>query len=178
MEALEQLNQLVALGTLGMEALSIGLLALFIWGKNNPFARHVEKWALPFSLAIVLVGVVVSLVYSDYFGIAACFLCWYQRVFLYSQAILFAMALWKKDKGVADYSIALSVFGAAFALYQHYIQMVGESPFPCPASGGDCLKRFLFEYDHITFPWVAFVTFALLIILMLYVRRPRADARP
>jgi disulfide bond formation protein DsbB len=166
-----ELNDLVALGTLGMEALSITLLALFIFGKAHPATKLVERFALPFSLAVVLAGIVVSLIYSDYFGIEPCFLCWYQRVFLYPQALLFALAWWKKDARVADYSIAFSIAGSVFALYQHYIQMVGESPFPCPANGGDCLKRFLFAYDHITFPWVAFVTFALLIVVMLFVRR-------
>ncbi|MEK9177298.1 MAG: disulfide bond formation protein B [Patescibacteria group bacterium] len=177
MAALEQLNELVALGTLGMEALAVLLLAVFIWGKGTPLARLAEKWALPFSLLVVLVGIVVSLVYSDYFGIEACWLCWYQRVFLYPQVVLFAVALWKKDTRVAYYSIALSVFGAAVALYQHYLQMGGTGVLPCPASGGDCAQRFIFEYGHITFPWIALTTFALLIVLMLYVRRSGNAAR-
>jgi len=174
---LEMLNQLVALGTLGMGVLATGLLVVFIWGKGTPLARFAETWALPFSFLVVLAGIVVSLIYSDYFGMSVCWLCWYQRVFLYPQVILFAIALWMKDARVAVYSIALSVFGAAVALYQHYLQMGGESPLPCPASGGDCAQRFLFEYGFVTFPFVAFSTFALLIVLTLFVRPFGGGAR-
>lgn len=170
---LETLNHLVGLGTLGIDAGVVALLALYFFGKGSPLSRLVQAWALPLAFLFTLASIVVALIYSWYFGIVPCYLCWYQRVFLFPQVVLFAIALWKKDTGVWLYSVALSVIGACYALFNHYIQMVGESPLPCPAAGGDCLKRFLFEYGFVTFPFVSLSGFALLIILMLFVRRRR-----
>lgn len=174
MLTLEALNYLIALGTIGMQVLSVALLVLFILRKNPALAgvsHFVGSWGLWAALLLSLAGALLSLVYSEYFGIAPCSWCWFQRIFLYPQLVLFALAAYKKDYYIADYSIVLSVLGAAVALYQHYLQMGGASVLPCPASGvGDCAKRFLFEFNYITFPLVAFSTFALLFVIMLFVR--------
>jgi len=176
MPPFESLNHLVGIGTVLMQALAVLLLALFfLRGKFPMFSHLVEKWGVWFSLLLTLVSIAMAIYYSDFLGIIPCSLCWYQRIFLFPQALLFIVALWKKEAArVADYSIVLSVFGGVVALYQHYIQIVGESPLPCPASGGDCIKRFLFEFGYITFPLVAFSAFALLIIIMLFVRNRKA----
>ncbi len=82
------------------------------------------------------------------------------------------MAFLKKDRGIADYSIVLSIAGAIVALYQHYLQMGGTSVLPCPAivQAAECSQRILFEFGYITFPFVSFTAFAALIILMVFVR--------
>ena len=174
----ESLNQLVAWGTVGMQVLTIALLVLFFVRKSFPsLSAIVEKWGIWFALLLALVSAGMAIYYSDFIGIVPCGLCWYQRIFLFPQAVLFLVALFKKEAArIADYSIALSIFGGAIALYQHYIQIVGESPLPCPASGGDCVKRFLFEFGYITFPLVAFSVFALLIVVMMFVRRSASKA--
>ena len=178
MVALETLNYLIALGTIGMQVATVGLLVVFFFRKS-PWAVGITKVVsgsgLWLSLLLVIVGTALSLVYSEYFGILPCGLCWLQRVFLYPQLVLFALAAPKKDHYIADYSIVLSILGGAVALYQHYLQMGGTSTLPCPASGvADCAKRFLFEFDYITFPLVAFSSFALLFVIMLFVRQKRA----
>lgn len=170
---MESLNYLVALGAVGMQVLAVFLFALFFVRRDFPLiSKAIGKWGTWISFLIVLVSIGVSLYYSDYLGVIPCSLCWFQRIFLYPQIVLFGVALWKKESArIADYSIALSICGGVIALYQDYIQMVGESPLPCPASGGDCLQRFLFEFGYVTFPLVAFSAFALLITIMLFVRK-------
>lgn len=174
---LETLNFWVALGTVGMQILALALFALFFVRKDfSALSAWVARWALPAAFLLTLFSIGMAIYYSDFLGIIPCSLCWYQRIFLFPQAVLFVVALFKKEAArIADYSIVLSIFGGIVALYQHYIQMVGESPLPCPASGGDCVKRFLFEFGYITFPLVAFSAFALLIALMLFARR-RSEA--
>lgn len=156
-----------------MQILAVVLVAFFFIRKDFPFLSGVvARWGVWLSLLLVLSSVGMSLYYSNVLNVPACYLCWLQRVFLYPQAVLFAVALWKKESArIADYSIAFSLFGAIFSLYQHYIQMTGESPLPCPATGGDCIQRFFFEFGYMTFPLVAFSAFALLFAFMLFVRK-------
>lgn len=179
MLALETLNYLIALGTILMQVASVALLVVFFFRKQawaKKIASLASSQGLWVSLLVVTAGTVLSLVYSEYFGIIPCGLCWIERVFLYPQLILFGLAAPKKDHYIADYSIVLSVLGGVVALYHHYIQMGGNSALPCPASGAaDCAKRFLFEFDYITFPLVAFSSFAFLFVIMLFVRQNRAD---
>ena len=173
----ETVNVLLALGTLAMQVAGGAFLALFFLKDKvsdlRDAATLLQTWGLWIGFILALGGSVLTLVYSEILGFAPCGLCWLQRAFLYPLVVLFALALWKKDRGIADYVIALSIPGTLVALYQHYLQMGGSSLLPCPATAAeavDCGVRFVFEFGYITFPLMAFSLFAFLIILMLFVR--------
>ena len=178
---LETTNFLLGAGSVALEFITVALLASLFLKKKFPdledVARPFSKWGLWIGFVLTLVGTLIAFYYSDVLGYGACWHCWVQRIFFSSQAVLFAVAIWKKDRGIADYSITLSLFGAIDALYQHYLQMGGISNVPCPAVPGaiDCAERFLFEFGHVTMPWIAFVSFAFLIVVMLNVRSPRSS---
>lgn len=174
MELLFALNYWQALGVLLLQCATIGLGIAFMLRRRNALAGRIIARFSPFSLwvafALSLFASFMTLVYSDYLGIEPCPLCWWQRVFLYPQVILFGMAAWKRDSYVADYALVLSVFGAAVALYQHALQMLPGSGLPCPATGVSCAERFLFEFGYITYPLMAFTLFAFLIVTALILR--------
>ena len=172
----ESINYYLALGTLAMQIASAAFLVRFFLRKSIPdledVASFLGRWGLWLGFLFTFGGTLLTLYYSEVLGFLPCGWCWVQRVFLWPQVLLFAVALVRKDRRVADYSILFSIFGGAAALYQHYLQMGGHSILPCPASGaGDCGQRFLFEFGYITFPLMAATLFAFLIVLMLFVRR-------
>jgi len=180
MYPVETINYLLSLSTVAMQIAAVAFLALFLLRKKFPDlednAAMIGDWGLWLGLLFSAGGIVLSLFYSEVLGFASCGLCWLQRVFLYPQAVLFAVALWKKDTRIADYSIALSVLGGIVALYQHYLQMGGTAALPCPATATealDCSVRFLFEFGYITFPLMSFSLFAFLAVVMLFVRARR-----
>jgi disulfide bond formation protein DsbB len=170
-ETVSTLNYFLALGTIGMQVLTVVLLGLYFYAPGGSLGVLVSRFGVHISLALTFAASVLTLVYSEVFGFVPCGLCWLQRVFLYPQVLLLGMALWKKDVRVADYSIGLSILGALVALYQHYIQMGGAEFINCPVAGADCAKRILFEFGYITFPLMSFSAFALLIVIMLFVRK-------
>ena len=57
----------------------------------------IGKRALVLGFLISLAALAGSLFYSEIVGYEACVLCWWQRVFLYPQLVLFAIALWKNE---------------------------------------------------------------------------------
>lgn len=179
MELLPTLNYWQALGTLLLQVATIGLGAAFVLRRRNELAARIISWFTPKELwiafALSLFASFMTLVYSDYLGIEPCPLCWWQRIFLYPQVILFGMAAWKRDTYVADYSLILSVFGAGVAFYQHLLQMLPGSGLPCPAVGASCAQRFLFEFGYITYPLMAFTLFAFLIVTALIARSRRSS---
>lgn len=171
MELLTLLNTLVGMGTLVAELVVVVLIVLYT-RKDARIDTIIAAAAVPLVFALAFVGSALTLVYSMHFGIAPCPLCWMQRVFLYSQVVIFAVAYFARDIRVYLYGIALSVCGMGVALYQHLLQMsVGNLPCPASPEGVSCAKRFLFEFGHITFPWAAVVVFALIIVLLMYLRR-------
>lgn len=177
MYPVEFYNHWFGIGTLILDILVVAFLALYFLRAKLPdlasAGRLLSRWGLWIGFTLAVFGIAATLFYSEVLGLAPCAWCWFQRLFLYPQAVLFAIALYKDDRSVADYSIGLSIFGGIVALYQHYLQMGGSALIGCPSNPGpaDCAQRFLFEFNYITFPFAAVSLFAFLIVLMLFVRQ-------
>ena len=128
MPPVETLNYLLALGVLAMQIVGAGFLALYFLQKKFTYLQDIaallSRWGLWLAFLLALGATAMTLYYSEVLGFAPCGWCWVQRVFLWPQVVLFLLALWKNDRTIADYSIALSILGALAALYQHYLQMV------------------------------------------------------
>lgn len=136
-----------------------------------------EKYLVFVIFLFSLFSSLLTLVYSEYFLQIPCALCWWQRVFMYGIVVISATALWSdrngnkllEIKGIIKYILNFSILGFVFAIYQHAMQMLAlyGTHLPCPVSGEDCSKMTLFEYGHITFPWMAVVLFAFFITIIL-----------
>lgn len=178
-EYFESLNLLVTTGTLLFEIL---LVLSFI--KFLVYISSVEfrKWANGVGGMTkdfvndkldnrIMVGIfllsfassVMTLVYSEYFGLVPCALCWFGRICMYPIVILSAVAIYNKEESkILKYIITFSFIGLLVSLYHHALQMFaihGGDKLPCPTSGGDCSQISVYGYDHVTFPWMAVIIF-------------------
>ncbi len=165
------LNWLVSLAAVLMQIGTLALVAFYLIKDARAHAL-ISSYAMPAASFVAVVGLVLSLVYSEYFGVVPCGLCWSERVFLYPLAFILPLAWFRRDRSIALYGIVLAGVGALISLYHHYMQMTGGHALPCPASGvGDCAKRIIFEFGYVTFPLIAFSSFAFIIALLLFVHR-------
>lgn len=171
-------NYYISLAAIAGQIATVGLvLAFALRSRVASFGSIVDfvgRRGILIAFAASFFASFMTLFYSEFIGFEPCPLCWWQRVFLYPQVILFGMALWKKDAYVAEYSIVFSVFGLFIALYQHAMQIFPGSNLPCPATGPSCSIRVLYEFGYITFPFLAVTIFAFLLVTMLIVRARRA----
>ena len=155
-----------------MASVIIFVLLVKKFGKPNEFINVVIEFlgsnAVLGAFIIVLTSITGSIFYSEIAGFLPCSLCWWQRVFLYPQVILFGIALWKKER-VADYAIALSSVGALIASYHSYLQFGGLPLIPCAASAAaaSCAQRYFLEFGYVTIPTMSLTVFILIILLML-----------
>ena len=149
----------------------LGILIYAYFSKKDDLKKSIME---PLRNNYLLLGLIVSLTatlgslyYSEIMGYTPCLLCWYQRIFVYPQVFLFGIALWKNDKRVFRYSIALSVIGLLIAGYHYLVQMNIFTSTACSAIGysASCSDQFFTTFGYITIPMMAVTTFALLIIL-------------
>jgi disulfide bond formation protein DsbB len=179
MYTVETLNFLLGLSTLLLQAAAALLLLAYFSPALVPRAggikKFLEEWGMMLAFALSFASAALTLYYSDVLGFEPCPLCWWQRIFLYPQIILFALALWypRYRSAAVDFSIAFSVFGAGIALYHHALQMLPSGSLPCPATGASCAQRLIFEFGYITYPLMAFSLFVFLIAIMLFLRQGR-----
>jgi disulfide bond formation protein DsbB len=168
-ETIEILNFILALGGVAL-FLGVLLLTFDFLSKNRTLVVLIEKFALIGAFFLATTSVIMTLVYSEIFGFVPCGLCWLQRICLYPQALMLALAAYTKDRAFLKYGILLSIPGVIVSLYQHYLQMGGAELVTCPSVGGaaDCAERILFEFGFMTFPLMSAALFLFLIALYSY----------
>lgn len=177
-ETAQTVTEILALGTIGMQIASVLLLGVILFQKRLGAALSpVLPYALPLAFALTLAGSLLTLVYSEVFGMIPCFLCWIQRAFLYPMPVLLGIAMVRNYPSVWKHVLLLSMGGAIVAYYQHYLQMGGASLVACPALPGaeDCAQRLIFEFGYVTFPLMAVSIFVLVgLVAVMKIRQDRA----
>lgn len=144
------------------------------WGKR--VSTFFGKYAVLFSFILAAGGVIGSLFYSEFAHFRPCELCWIERGFLYTTAVIFLIAmLARKEEHVRQYgnfvrNCALVLSGAGFLVsaYHSYLQLGGNSLFPCSATGVSCELVYFMEYGYVTIPMMCLTAFALIILFMVF----------
>ncbi len=161
----EFINTLLSIGGIVLFGLSLFVLIKAIRNKNEDKVLHfVSSRMLEIGFVVSFVSILASLYYSEIVGFVPCTLCWIQRIFIYPQAILFGVALKKKDVNILPYSFALSLIGGLFSLYHNYLYFGGTPAIPCDANAS-CTQRFVFEFGFMTIPLMAFILFFTLSVI-------------
>lgn len=165
MVSLALFNQVAGAATVvSLAALVLIIILILIRQIPDWLSRHSLKLAFFISLASLL----VSLLYSDVFGLAPCLLCWYQRIFMYPLVVLLGLGWWRREeRGIAPYGLALGALGFLFALYHIYLQSVSNPLFICdPAAGISCTETYFTVFSFVTIPIMSAIAFAIVILLL------------
>ena len=120
-EAVELFSAILALATL---AGGIITLVALVFEKSMSWAgawlTQVRASGLWIICMITTGAMVGSLYFSESVGFAPCKLCWYQRIAMYSIAIISFVAALRNDKNIARYTIVLAPIGLVVSTY-HYL---------------------------------------------------------
>lgn len=120
-EAFELFSAILALATV---AAGIITLAALVFEKSMSWAggwlTQVRASGLWIICMITTGAMVGSLYFSEKVGFAPCKLCWYQRIAMFSIAIISFVAALRNDKNIARYTIVLAPLGLIVSTY-HYL---------------------------------------------------------
>lgn len=156
-------NKILGVGTLIGLIASLWFLWLIINRQSNNFLKKNRLLLLFLASSAAMAG---SLIYSDWALFEPCRLCWYQRIALFPQVLIFAIALRRNDQNILPYSFFLSVVGALIAIYHYYLQFFTQAASgACGTNGVSCVVSQFREFGFITIPLMSLTIFLLLITL-------------
>ncbi len=164
----DTLLQLISLGAIMLISACIIFFILNIFATNNPVKRIIVQHRTYLLFFISLIGTVGSLMLSIYFKLAACELCWYQRLFLFSSPVIMAVAIYKNHVQAHFYVFWLSCIGLLISIYHALLQskiFAPDNVFCNPASAVDCSVPSFIYYGFVTVPVISFSVFLLLILI-------------
>ena len=130
----------------------------------------VKKWLILAEVQAII-AMSGSLYLSDVRGIVPCELCWFQRITLYPQVILYAIALWRKDMRIYYYSLPLLVLGWLVSLYHNSVYYAAHfihtaSPITCRVTGPSCTSHYYAWLGIITIPLLSLIAHSVMIFCM------------
>lgn len=160
---------LLALLTVASWIASASLIAAHLSPSLRARAHeHLEGQILPLALLVAAVSMVGSLYFSEVADFIPCNLCWYQRIAMYPQVVLLAIAWFRRDEAIRTYVLALAVIGACISsfhiLVERFPWIEGSGGVCDPAN--PCTIRWVEELGFITIPTMALSAFVLIALLM------------
>lgn len=159
------ISTLVVLGQILILVLIV-LLCIHRFSKGKKkFALldYVSEKSMIFAFVVALIAMLGSLYYSGIIGYNPCVLCWWQRVFIYPQVFILAIAFFLKDRNSLYYVLGLSGIAFFIATY-HYLGQIGITNLEsCELLGYStgCSERFVMNFRYITIPMMAMTAMAM-----------------
>ncbi len=127
--------------------------------------------------AMALLATLGSLYFSEIAHFPPCEYCWYQRIAMYPLVLILGSAIITGERAVRRFALPLAIPGAVIAAYHYAIQRmpdlsIAECTFTVP-----CTTAFVWKFDLVSIPFMAFTSFAVIITVLLLDRgAPAATA--
>jgi len=179
--SVDQMTSLFAFLTVVAALVAIAAASASLFGRKN---ERVQQFRRDYGTTILLAATLIpltcmlgSLYYSEIENFTPCRYCWFQRIFMYSTAIILIVAWIRRDLAIKPYALTLATIGGMIGLYHVLLErnVIVESSACDP--NNPCTLDWL---DHkwngwITIPSMAFVGFCATVALLTLVPRQRAD---
>jgi len=112
-----------------------------------------------------------SLYFSEVAHYAPCKLCWYQRIAMYSLAIVFLVAAIRKDKAIAPYGITLAAIGSAISVYHYLVEWFPTLESNVCAVDVPCTTVWFRRFGFVSLPFMALCAFVSSIVVLITLMR-------
>ncbi|WP_099363480.1 disulfide oxidoreductase [Fredinandcohnia onubensis] len=121
---------------------------------------------------VSVVATLGSLYFSEIRGFIPCELCWYQRILMYPLALILGIGTFQSDFSVKKYVLPLSVIGWCISLFHYLEQKVpGFAEIKPCVHGVPCTTEYINWFGFITIPFLAFIAFTIIIVMMLFIKK-------
>jgi len=174
----EMFTLLVSIGALCLATVSVGMTVALVRPQHTP-AQQMKRvsgmWVFVVGLAVSLAALALSLVYSELIGYEPCELCWYQRISIYPQVIIFGIGLISRaspssgGRELLTSSLVLSVIGGVTAVIHIFTQALSAPSLFCQTTGAASCSEYYFQvFGFVSFPVLSLIAFTFLTVVVGY----------
>lgn len=155
---------------------AIGLVVLRLVPGGRPTLAMLApagRW-----LAFLVTGTATagSLYFSEIQEFTPCRLCWFQRIFMFSLAVITFVGAVRRDPGVRRYAIPLAGLGICVSIYHYLVEWYPQLETDSCAISVPCSVPWYREFGFVTLSFSAMCGFAAVLALMTVVPSDDASA--
>ncbi len=154
------LATLAALGAL------VVFIAVFLGARGDVLLAGIREVAHWLAFSVAAAAMIGSLYFSEVAEFVPCKLCWYQRIAMYSLAVILLVAAIKRDHGVTKYALPLAVIGAGISTYHYLLEWFPSLETDVCSIDVPCTTIWFREFGFATLSFMALSGFLLIIALM------------
>lgn len=118
-----------------------------------------------------------SLWFSEHVGYAPCKLCWYQRIAMFSLAVLSLVAAVRRDRGFTVYAVVAASVGLVVSTYHYLVEWFPRLESGVCSVDVPCNAVWFREFGFVTLAFMAGCAFIATIVFSLVVRAGHDDHR-
>lgn len=134
--------------------------------------KFVLENGLHLSWVVALVATLGSLYFSEVKEYLPCKLCWYQRILMYPQVLLLAIAAVRKQTGIYAYVLPMTLLGACVSTYHYLMEKTDWIPSTSFSCGMvPCDIEYINWFGFVTIPFLALCGFVLISVIHLLLWR-------
>jgi disulfide bond formation protein DsbB len=161
-----------------LSQVGLGLAIIYLLTPNNRLQNFISKYANALIFVLALVATGGSLFFSQVAGFEPCELCWFQRIFMYPQVLLFGLAWFRQERLMIKYALPLVGIGWLIALYHNYIYYLAVTATSCSiTSHVSCIVPYFTKFGYITIPIMSLTSFTLIGFILLVVNKAEKTSK-
>lgn len=170
-------EDVTALLIIGLQIVTVILASTLIYEKVTKTApgkltSFFGENGILLAFLVTLGATLGSLYFSEIALYPPCKLCWFQRIFIFPQALILLVALYKKDYGVRIYSMTLAFVGILFSVYHYTIETFQIETSTCGVGGNpSCSQRVFLEYGYISLAMMALTVSLFVLVVMINLKK-------
>ncbi len=157
------------------EVFVVGSLVLIVGSRFSPALARVRAaavaqigpQALGLAFVVALVSMAGSLYLSEVADFPPCKLCWFQRIAMYPQVFLGAMALVRRDQAIRPYLALLSIVGGTISIWHLFVERFPDLESGSCDPANPCSIIWVERFGYLTIPAMALSAFAAITVLVL-----------
>lgn len=130
--------------------------------------------ALWLAFAVAATATFGSLWLSEVENLPPCYLCWWQRGFMYPQTLLLGVAAIGRWVWIRWISIPMVVVGAGISTYHYVLERFPEDVASSCSTDVPCTTVWIWKFHFLSIPGMAWLGFVTIGVLLLLARRPDA----
>jgi disulfide bond formation protein DsbB len=161
---------------LALVVIVVTVVTRVAWVLGHRVLEAVAPYRYRIAAAVAVTSMLGSLYFSEVANFEPCTLCWYQRIAMYSLAVILVVASFRNDH-IRVYGVVLAGLGATVSGYHWLLERIPAVDAGVCSTTVPCEFIWFEKFGFVTLPFMAFAGFvAILNVLILPVDRP-TDAR-
>lgn len=167
MESESIVSPLLAMSSIAVVFAVLFLLIAIELPVAGTLRKLVEGHAQKLMLIVAATATASSLYYSEVVGFIPCEFCWYQRICMYSLAVVLFVAVFTRSRLDGRYLVALATIGLGLSIYHYQLQLFPEQGRVCSALVVSCTDKNVDEFNFVSIPFMAGAGFLTILLLQL-----------